>query len=316
MFRATWKSLLAKKLRLLLTALSIVLGVGFVAGTYVLTDTMNAAFDELFAETASTSDLVVRSENAFENVPAGPGGGAAAERLPLDEELVTVVGSLPGVDIAVGDVAGTASIVNPETDEVIGGLGPPTIGTNWNELAEGILQVRDGRVPAGPGEVAIDAGTASTNELAVGERVPMLFEAGREEFEIVGILGFGDADNLAGATLAVFDTETAQRVLGKEGVFDTITVKADEGVDLSTLRSAVQVGCPRASRRSPHRTWPTRTPRICRRGSGSSGRRFWSSRRSRFSSGRSSSSTRSRSSSPSAPASSPCYGPSAPAARR
>ncbi len=75
MWRATFKSLLAKKLRLVLTALSVVLGVGFVAGTYVLTDTMNAAFEELFAQSATASDVIVRSTTEFDPEQAGPGGG-------------------------------------------------------------------------------------------------------------------------------------------------------------------------------------------------------------------------------------------------
>ena len=75
MWRATFKALLAKKLRFALTALSVVLGVGFVAGTFVLTDTMNAAFDQLFDQAAGTSDVIVRAESAFTTEQAGPGGG-------------------------------------------------------------------------------------------------------------------------------------------------------------------------------------------------------------------------------------------------
>ncbi|HSL10277.1 MAG TPA: FtsX-like permease family protein [Actinomycetota bacterium] len=244
MLRATWKSLTARKLRLFLTALSIVLGVGFVAGTYVLTDTMNAAFEDLFSQVSSTSDLVVRSESAFDNVGAGPGTGASEERTPLDESLVDVVAAVPGVRVAVPDVAGTAAIVDPETDEVAGGFGPPTIGTNWNALAEGVLEVREGRPPEADGEVAIDAATAESSGFTVGQTVPVLFETGRDEFEIVGIVGFGEADNLAGATLAVFETETAQRVLGKEGVVDTVTVQAEDGANLNALRQAIQAELP------------------------------------------------------------------------
>jgi putative ABC transport system permease protein len=245
MFRATWKSLAARKLRLFLTALSIVLGVGFVAGTYVLTDTMNAAFEELFSQVSSTSDLVVRSENAFDNVAAGPGTGAAQERTPLDESLVDVIAAVPGVEVAAPDIAGTAAIVDPATDEVVGGFGPPTIGTNWNDLASGLLRTEDGRPPERDGELGIDLGTAEANGFEIGDVLPVLFETGREEFEVVGIFGFGESsDSLAGATLAVFDTETAQRVLGKEGVVDTVTIKAEDGVDLNALRQAVQAQVP------------------------------------------------------------------------
>ncbi|HEX7248065.1 MAG TPA: ABC transporter permease, partial [Actinomycetota bacterium] len=120
MWRATFKSLLAKKLRLALTALSVVLGVGFVAGTYVLTDTMNAAFDELFAQTSAASDVVVRSATAFDPEQAGPGGSGGEERTPLAERLLSTIGSVEGVAVVVGDVQGVAQMVDPATDEVIG----------------------------------------------------------------------------------------------------------------------------------------------------------------------------------------------------
>ena len=240
MWRATWKSLLAKKLRLVLTALSIVLGVGFVAGTYVLTDTMNAAFDELFAQTASTSDLVVRSENAFENTL----GGGAPERLPIDASLLDAVAAVPGVGVGVGDVSGLASVVDPATGDVIGGMGPPTLVISWNELAVGVLDVREGRPPAGEGEVAVDAATAEKYDLGVGQELSVIFGSGAEGFEIVGIMGFGETDNLAGATLTIFETATAQRVLDKEGTYDAITIKAEDGADVDQLRLDVQAMVP------------------------------------------------------------------------
>ena len=102
MWRATFKSLLAKKLRLVLTAVSVVLGIGFVSGTYVLTDTMNAAFEELFAQTSGASDVVVRSASAFDSTAAGPGGGSGSDdREPLPESVLDDVAAVPGVAIAV-----------------------------------------------------------------------------------------------------------------------------------------------------------------------------------------------------------------------
>ncbi|MEZ0233885.1 MAG: ABC transporter permease [Actinomycetota bacterium] len=246
MWRATFKSLLAKKLRLVLTAVSVVLGIGFVSGTYVLTDTMNAAFEELFAQTSGASDVVVRSASAFDSTAAGPGGGSGSDdREPLPESVLDDVAAAPGVAIAVGDVQGYAQMVDPATDEVIGGVGPPTIGTNWNELADEILSLRGDSVPpTGPDEVLIDAATAGNAGLEIGDRIRILFQGPPQEFSIVGIAGFGEADNLGGATLAVFDTETAQDVLGKPGVFDAISVVGDEGVAASKLRASVAAVLP------------------------------------------------------------------------
>ncbi len=121
MFRATIKGLLAKKFRLILTAISVVLGVGFVAGTYVLTDTMNAAFDDLFATTSAASDVTVRAKNAFDAEQAGPGGSGTEGRNPIPEELLDTVLAVPTVAAASGDVSGYAQLVNPNTGEAIGG---------------------------------------------------------------------------------------------------------------------------------------------------------------------------------------------------
>jgi putative ABC transport system permease protein len=240
MWRATWKSLLAKKLRLVLTTLSIVLGVGFVAGTYVLTDTMNAAFDEVFGNISQASDLLVRSRSAFQGEASGPGGGGGEERQPLDEAVVAQVAALPGVALAAGDVSGTAQMIDPVTDKAIGGVGPPTIGTNWNDFSDAVLDVREGRPPAGPGEVLIDAGTATAHDLRVGQDIEILFQGPPETFTIVGIAGFGETDNLAGATLAVFDLATAQRVLDKEGVVDDVSVRVADGASATTVQQEIQ----------------------------------------------------------------------------
>ena len=86
--RAALKSLLARKLRLALTALAIVLGVGFVAGTLVLTDTALSAFDDLFGDIFAKTDVVVQAENAFQDIAAGGGGGGGQERNPIPEEVL------------------------------------------------------------------------------------------------------------------------------------------------------------------------------------------------------------------------------------
>jgi putative ABC transport system permease protein len=238
--RATLKSLLARKVRLVLTALSIVLGIGFVAGTYVLTDTMNAAFDQLFATTAQASDVTVRSVSAFTPEQAGPGGGGGEEREPVPEGLLETVRGVPSVAEAEGAVQGYAQIVDPATGDPIGGVGPPTIGVNWNAFSDEVLRLHEGREPQGPGEVVVDAATARTHAIAVGTKVRILFVGRPDEFTVVGIVGFGDADNLGGATLAAFDTATAQRVLDKQGVFDAIEARGDEGIPPTRLRDDIQ----------------------------------------------------------------------------
>jgi putative ABC transport system permease protein len=244
MLHATLKSLLARKLRLALTALSIVLGVGFVAGTFVLTDTMNKAFDDLFTQAASGSDVIVRRTSAFEPSQAGPGGGGGEQREPIPENLVATVTGVPGVRSAEGAVSGYAQMVDPKTGNAIGGVGPPTIGGNWNNTANATLELRSGTPPTGPDQVVVDAATAKKYQLSVDETIRILFQGPSREFRIVGIAGFGTADNLGGATLALFDTATAHQVLGKVGVVDEIDVIADPGVSDTELRARIQDALP------------------------------------------------------------------------
>jgi putative ABC transport system permease protein len=243
-FRATLKSLFARKVRLALTALSIVLGVGFVAGTYVLTDTMNAAFDELFTQAASGSDVVVRSANAFDPIDQGSSGGGSP-RKPIPQSFAETVAAVPGVKAAEGGVSGTARMIDPATGKAIGSFGPPTIGANWNVVANATLKLRSGTPPSAPGDVVVDAATAKKYHLAVGERLDIATDAGVEPFTISGIAGFGDADNLGGATLALFETPTAQRLFDREGKFDEIDVVADEGVSAVQLRARVHEVLPK-----------------------------------------------------------------------
>jgi len=242
-FRASLRSLRARKLRLLLTGLSIVLGIGFVAGTYVLTDTMNAAFSDLFSSFALDVDVIVRSDSAFDPELAGPGAGTETGRETIPETLLEQVQAVPGVAVAYGDVAGYAQMVDPVTEEVIGGFGPPTLGVNWSGQST-VAQIRDGQAPVAPDEVAIDAFTADRYEIAVGDRITILFQGPPGEFTVVGIVGFGEVDNLAGATAAAFETETAQQLLGKVDVFDAINVVAEEGITAARLTADVQAALP------------------------------------------------------------------------
>ena len=99
--------------------------------------------------------------------------------------------------------------------------------------------------PSGPDEVAVDAATARKYALSPGDTIRILFEGPPREFTISGIAGFGDADNLAGATLAVFDTATAQDVLGKVGNYDEIDVVADDGVPVAELEASIQSALPK-----------------------------------------------------------------------
>jgi putative ABC transport system permease protein len=242
MFRATVKSLLARKLRLALTALSIVLGVGFVAGTFVLTDTMNSAFDQLFSTATANTDVLVRSRTAFSSAGGSP-GGSGTEQQPFSDRLLPTVRRVAGVASATGTVTGYAQFVDPATGDAIGGFGPPTFGTNWNPEAGG-FRLREGLPPERAGEVMMDVATARKYGFRVGDKVQILLQGPPQEFRIVGLAGFGQADNIGGATSAIFDLPTAQRVLDRRGELDQILVQADPGVSPEELRGRVDRALP------------------------------------------------------------------------
>src|SRR3990170_3360997 len=170
MFKAAIRSLFARKVRLLLTGLSIVLGVGFMAGTFVLTDTMTRAFNDLVDTGFSSIDVLVRSSNAFTAQTS-----SLEERESMPGSVLDVVAGVPGVAEAVGDVVGYAQIVDPATGKVIGTFGPPTAASAWNDL-NGFTLKPGGSPPQGSDQVVIDASTAQSHDIQVGDQVEILFE--------------------------------------------------------------------------------------------------------------------------------------------
>ncbi|HEY7756234.1 MAG TPA: ABC transporter permease, partial [Actinomycetota bacterium] len=238
MLRAALRNLFAHKVRLLLTGVSIVLGVGFMAGTYVLTDTMTRAFNELVDTGYSSIDVLVRSSNAFTAQTS-----SLEEREPMPESVLEEVQGVPGVVEAVGDVLGYAQIVDPATGKIIGTLGPPTAASSWNDL-NGFTLKPGGAPPQGDDQVVIDAATAEGHDIAVGDTVQILFEGPPGEFEVVGVAGYGEADSLFGATWALFDLPTAQRVLGREGRLDSVSVVGAEDVSGTALAQRIGEALP------------------------------------------------------------------------
>jgi putative ABC transport system permease protein len=226
MLRATIKSLLARKLRLLLTALAVVLGVGFTAGTFILTDTALASFDDLFGQAFSKVDVVVQAQQAFAPTGGGGGGGGGPELNPVPEGLLPKVQAVPGVRFAEGSVQAFAQIIDPATGKSIASGGAPTIGSSWSANLSAFTLV-EGAAPAGPHQVVIDAGTAADHHLVVGQQVRIGTFAGTDTYTISGLVRFGSSNSLLGASFAIFDLPTAQRLFNREGTFDFIYVQGD-----------------------------------------------------------------------------------------
>ena len=247
MFRAALRSVLARKVRLLLTGIAVLLGVSFMAGTYVLTDTMTRAFNDLVDTGYASIDVLVRNENAFTAQTS-----SLEERESMPESVLSTVEDVPGVQEAVGDVIGYAQIVDPATGKVIGTFGPPTAAASWSTLSG--FTIESGSPPEGDDQVVIDSGTAEAYDIGVGDRVEIVFEGPPGEFEVVGVAGYGDGGNLFGATYALFDLPTAQRVLGREGELDSISVVAADGESGTALARRITEALPQGTEAVPAAT--------------------------------------------------------------
>ena len=239
MFTATLKSLLARKLRLLLSALAVVLGVMAVSGALVLTDTLGRSFDALFQTVNQNLDVQV---TGTQNVQ-GTERGADPVTTPIPAAVVGKVAAVPGVQSAIGVViADGARVIGPD-GKVIGSVGPPRFGVGWRGEV-GFTQLRQGRGPDAPEEVAIDAGLAKQGNFQVGDRIGVLTLQPKRTFTLVGIFGYtGGRDSLGGETRVAFTEPVAQQLLlGRTGAYSVINVLAKEGVSPETLRGAIQAG--------------------------------------------------------------------------
>ena len=239
MLRVTLRGLLAHKLRLATTALAVMLGVAFMAGTLVLTSTIGATFDGLYADLNEGTDVQVRSAEVVQT-------DFGDQRGTLDDAVLGEVATVTGVSTASPDVTGYAQFVGKD-GKAIGNpnQGAPTLGFNWIEDPDlSPLNLAEGRAPAGPGEVVMDKATADGEGFVLGDQVTVLSASGSEPFTVVGITRFGQVDSPLGATLAVFDLATAQRVLGLEGRLSTISVVADDGVGEEELVGRLDAALP------------------------------------------------------------------------
>ena len=239
MFRIALDGLLARKFRLFSTSLSVMIGVAFLAGSMVLIDTIDKTFDDLFAEIGEDVDAVVRSDNVIES-------DFGDLRSRVDDGLLDTVRAVDGVAGADGDVGGYAQLVGPD-GEPIGSLdnGPPTLGASWTDVPElNPLRVVAGEPPRGPDEILIDKQSADDGPFAVGDTVTVLAQGPPRQFTVVGIATFGDADSPLGASLAVFDLETAQEVLAEPGKFDSIGVVAADGISETEITERLAAALP------------------------------------------------------------------------
>ncbi|HCA87952.1 MAG TPA: ABC transporter [Streptomyces sp.] len=247
MLRTALRNVLAHKARLLMTVLAVMLGVAFVSGTLVFTDTIGEAFKKSSAQSfAHVSVSILPAASAG----PGPGGpGQDAEQPPeLTDALLAKVGGLPGAESATGAVSGFAAMAGKDGKLV--GQGWSTLGGNFAPGTGGAdprYSFTDGRAPRSAGEVALDSHTAERTGYRTGDIVRLSVDGPVREPEVSGVFGTADGNVAAGGTLVLFDNETARELLGKAGQYDEITVKAAAGTSQDELRAAVEKLLPKGT---------------------------------------------------------------------
>ena len=233
----TVRQLAANKMRLLATAFAVILGVAFLAGTLILTDTIKGTFDSLLAKADEGTDAYVRAASPIV-LGYGQSGG------PLDASLLGAVRSVDGVDQASIKVSGYAQILDRK-GKAVGTPQTGVLGMNWVTVPElNPFTIDAGRAPVGPDEIAIDKHSAKLAKLGVGDHTTVLSAGEPRQATIVGITRFGDVDTPGGLSVVLFDDVTAQTVLNRPGQIDAIAVTAVPGVaaDVVVARIAPIVG--------------------------------------------------------------------------
>ncbi|AZQ33192.1 ABC transporter permease [Streptomyces cyaneochromogenes] len=231
MLKATLRSFLAHKGRLLLSALAVILSVAFVAGSLIFSDTVSRTFDRLFASTAADVTVTPR-ETLDETVPSG-------QTLTLPASLADRLSQVQGVAAARAEVDVEGLTVADENRESVGPTtGAPTIGTAWNPTERSPVELTSGHAPQGDGQALIDADTADSKDVRVGDRLTVIGQEGSFPVEVVGIVTFTTTN--PGAALVFFDTATAQtKLLGDPRGATGISVDAAEGVSDAELKRRV-----------------------------------------------------------------------------
>jgi putative ABC transport system permease protein len=233
--RATLTSVLSRKVRLVLSGLAVVLGVMFVSGAFVLTDTLGRSFDSLFASVYAGTDVSVTAKPAL--------GGADSGKLPtnLPADLVATVRSAPGVAAATGVAQADGARVIGRNGKVVTTVGSPRFGRNWTGTSD-LVQLRQGRGPQADNEIVVNAALAKTAGITVGDQVAVLTLQPKKTFTLVGIFGYsGGRDSIGGSMFVAFTEPVAQELmLGAKGTYSGIDVTAAPGQSPARVRDAVR----------------------------------------------------------------------------
>lgn len=235
MLLLTLRGLRAHKRRMLATILAVVLGVAFMAGSRVLTDTLSASLSGVLTDAESGTDVLVRSEPAFD-------GWNGAVRGPLPAELVSRLEQVDGVAAVAARVEGFAQVLDEDgepVEDLSSGAAP--VGQAWTEdRALNPFRLVDGRGPQAEHEIVLDRRTATAAGLSVGDRTTVLTREAPRPAALVGIATFGEAESRAGISTVLMPPAVAQAELGQAGTVSAIALRAQDGTEQTALLAAVE----------------------------------------------------------------------------
>jgi putative ABC transport system permease protein len=229
------KGLAARKLRAVLTAFAVVIGVAMVSGTFMLTDTLQKSFSGLFTESTSNTDAVIRGKEVVKDSTSGSG-------VTIPAALLTKVRALPEVGAAAGEVtpaeANVADIYGRDGKKAA----RESVGSSVDAANARFspLRLKTGGWPKGPREVVIDAGTAAKKHYKVGDSVVIGTLGKKHTYRVTGTVSFGTVDSLGLASIAAWDVKTAQTLLGREGRYDSLSIAAKKGSSPAAVVRAVK----------------------------------------------------------------------------
>ena len=245
MFHATLKNLAAHKGRLALATIAIVLGVAFMAGTFVLTDTVKASFDNLFQHTAVGKDVVVQGVAPYGTGGGFGGGDQGSNRPQVPASLVETIKRVPGVRDAFGDIQGEVTLIG-SNGKAITKRGPPTLAFSYDtDQTLSSFKLSSGRAPQRDDEVVIDKGTMKKQHWSIGQRVTMITNLAPQQFSVVGEVTFGTQNSLLGATVIEFTPTAAPTLFGTPGKVQQISISDVPGTSVDKVLASVAAVLPK-----------------------------------------------------------------------
>src|SRR5215208_613740 len=201
-----------------------------IAGTFVLTDTIQKAFDDIFSAQTKGADVVVSGKTQVETEFSQP--------RPLDEKVLEEIKSLPGVAQVAGQINDVAAVVGKD-GKIVSTGGAPTIAATYMPKPFAPIGISEGRPPRTGDEIALDAATADKEGFEVGDEVTVATGAPKKPFKLVGLATVGQSAGLGGATFVVFDLATAQALFEKRGKVDFAFVAARPGSSPADLQRRI-----------------------------------------------------------------------------